>query len=75
MTREEQLVTTARRLRELRGRRTLQEVHDATGIEISTLSNYEQGIRIPTDDNKRILARYYGKTVDDIFFTSEVHSS
>lgn len=75
MTREEQLARTARRLRELRGSRTLQKVYEATGIEVSTLGNYEQGIRIPTDENKRTLARYYGMTVDDIFFADEVHTS
>lgn len=56
------------KLRELRGNRTLATVSAETGILVSALSNYENGYRIPNDDAKIILARYYGTTTDELFF-------
>lgn len=57
------------KLRELRGDKTLESVSLDTGLSVSALSNYEQGIRIPRDEAKLILARYYCQTVESIFFT------
>ena len=58
-----------RRLRELRGVwRTQQEVADATGIDRSRISLYETGAKVPPDAEKITLAKYYGKTVQEIFF-------
>lgn len=57
------------RLKALRGSRSLREVSEATGIKPTTLSNYENGARRPSDDVKAILATYYKKTVNSIFFT------
>lgn len=59
------------RLRELRGDRSQQEVASAIGVEVMTISNYERGERVPQDELKIKLAKYYGKTVQDIFFTTE----
>lgn len=59
-----------RRLRELRGVfRTQEEVAAAIGIERAALSTYETGTRTPRDADKVKIADYYGKTVQDIFFT------
>lgn len=58
-----------RKLKKLRGEKTLSEVAKGTGLRVSTISNYESGLRIPKDDAKKALARYYQKTVDEIFFT------
>jgi len=58
-----------KRLRELRGARSQQEVADATGVSKMAISGYEAGKRIPKDGMKIALANYYGKTVEEIFFT------
>lgn len=58
-----------KRLRELRGERSQQEVADATGVSKMAISKYETGLSIPGDDMKIALADYYGKTVEQIFFT------
>lgn len=58
----------AKKLRELRGEKTIKKVSDDLGILPSTLSNYESGYRVPRDETKRLLADYYGKTVQEIFF-------
>lgn len=56
------------RLIKLRGEKPQSEVAKATKIKQKTLSNYENGIRIPRDCNKKRLADYFGVTVDSIFF-------
>lgn len=58
---------TLRQLREKKGK-TLQEVQEDTGIDISLLSRYENGERIPSDTNKIKLAAYYKRSVYGIFF-------
>lgn len=58
----------ARKLRTLRGNRPQQEVASAVGISVSALSMYEQGERIPRDDVKLRLAKYYHRSVGFIFF-------
>ena len=55
--------TIGERLRTLRGPRTQKEVGDAIG------SFYERGERVPADDIKVALARYFNSTVEAIFFT------
>lgn len=56
------------KLRELRGDRSQAEVAKALMISDSALSAYETGERVPRDDVKRRIARFYGKTVGEIFF-------
>lgn len=56
------------RLRALRGDRRMMRVSEETGIGQTALSNYENGIRIPRDETKIILAKYYGVSVESIFF-------
>ncbi|MBO1701075.1 helix-turn-helix transcriptional regulator [Eubacterium callanderi] len=58
----------AENLRELRGKKSRAIVCRETGIKYSTLTMYENGERNPKDTVKRILADYYGKTVQEIFF-------
>lgn len=57
-----------RRLKRLRQDRPLKEVARANGISVSALSMYECGTRIPRDEIKIKLARYYDKTIEEIFF-------
>ena len=41
---------------------------DDTGLGDSALRNYEIGLRIPNDAAKLTIARYFGKTVDELFY-------
>lgn len=59
------------RLRELRGSKSITEVANAIGIAQSTLSMYENGERIPRDSIKIKLAKYYGVSIEMLFFTNE----
>ena len=65
-------VKIGRRLRELRGKRTIKEVSDATGIGWSTLCMYELGKRRPSDGVKVILAEYYGVTIQQLFYDDDI---
>lgn len=60
--------TIGKRLTELRGDRTQETVADALNISTSAIGMYERGERIPRDSVKILLATYYGKTVQEIFF-------
>ena len=61
--------TIGERLRTLRGTRTQKEVGDAVGVTPMAISQYERGERVPSDNIKMTLARYFNTTVDAIFFT------
>lgn len=58
----------AKRLVELRGEETRENVAAAVGVSISAISMYENGERIPRDDVKIRFAKYYNKSVQEIFF-------
>ena len=58
----------AEKLIKLRGKRSQEEVATAVGISKSALSMYENGERIPRDEIKIRLARYYNESVESIFF-------
>lgn len=58
----------AERLICLRGKKSREEVANAVGVSVSAISMYENGERIPRDNIKIKLAKYYGKTVQEIFF-------
>lgn len=59
-----------KRLRSLRKkkRKTAAEVAEACGISQSALTMYENGERLPRDEVKIRLAKYYGRTVQTIFY-------
>ena len=59
----------AGRLLRLRGMHSQEEVAAALGIRQSTLAMYERGARMPRDEIKLALARYYGCSVEDLFFS------
>ena len=46
-----------------------------TGISVSSLCAYENGTRNPSDTTKRILAKYYKKTVGELFFDEKAPRS
>lgn len=58
----------AKRLIVLRANRSREEVANAVGISRSALAMYENGDRMPRDEIKIRIAKYYGKTVQYIFF-------
>lgn len=63
------------RLIDARGNRSQTEVAKGLGISVSALSMYEAGERVPRDEVKEQLARYYGLTVGFLFFGEKVHDS
>ena len=62
----------ARKLRELRVAKgkTVCQMSDETGLGRTAITNYENGIRTPKDAVKVKLARYFEKSVDEIFFSA-----
>lgn len=58
----------SRKLKELRGNKTMEEVAKAVDISVSSLGMYETGKRVPRDDVKIRIAKYYKTTVAAIFF-------
>lgn len=61
--------TIGERLRSLRGAKTQKEIGDAIGVTATAISQYERGERVPADDIKVALARYFNSTVEAVFFT------
>ena len=65
----------ASRLRELRGQRSREYVSIACKISVSALAMYENGSRVPRDEVKLRIAKFYNSSVESIFFIQEVHES
>lgn len=63
--------TVGRKLIQLRGNRTQEEVAKALGISLSSVGMYERGERVPRDEVKIAIAKYFDTTVQSIFFTDE----
>ena len=57
-----------KRLRELRGSRSLVEVAKALEVSVVAVSLWERGERMPSDDRKVKIANYYKRSVNSIFF-------
>ena len=47
---------------------TQKEVAEAIGVTAMALSQYENGIRVPRDEVKIHIARFYNQTVDTLFY-------
>lgn len=62
-------VKIGKRLAELRGKRTQEEVARAIGVSTSSVGMYECGERVPRDAIKLRIANYFKKSVQEIFFT------
>ena len=56
------------RLKRLRGSRSQKEVADACDVTDMAISLYESGERIPRDEIKVRLAKYFEVSVESIFF-------
>lgn len=57
-----------RKLLKLRGNKSREQVAFELGISFSALVSYETGVRVPKDEIKLKIAKYYGVTVASIFF-------
>ena len=57
-----------KRLIALRGNRTQEEVARLNHISVSALGMYERGERVPRDEIKLSLAKFYDTTVQSIFY-------
>jgi len=60
-----------RRLTKLRGDRSRETVARDNNISLSSYTKYERGERIPRDELKIQIAKYYGVSVRDIFFAED----
>ena len=60
-------------IRELRGTKSLSTMANEIGITKSSLAMYERGERTPSDEKKIKIARYFGLSVQDIFFNHDEH--
>lgn len=49
-------------------KKSREEVASAIGISTSALAMYENAMRIPRDETKIKIAKYYGRSVQEIFF-------
>lgn len=56
-------------LKELRGDRTQEEVANAIGITKSAWAMYERGERRPRDEVKVMIADYFNRSVQEIFYS------
>ena len=64
-----------KRLVELRGTKTQEEVAKAIGISTSALSMYERGSRVPRDNIKLRISSYYKEPISSIFFAQRKHET
>lgn len=63
------------KLVKLRGNRSQSEVAQAIGTSVSAIGMYESGQRVPRDEIKVRLARYFKTTVEELFFKDDRHVS
>lgn len=66
-------MTAGKILRDLRGKRSQEETAQAIGITKSSWAMYERGERVPRDEVKVKIARFFGKSVQEIFFSQSEH--
>ena len=60
-------------LRELRGNKTQDEIAKDLGITKSAWAMYERGERVPRDEIKVKIAKFFGKSVEELFFARIEH--
>ncbi|MBQ0167493.1 MAG: helix-turn-helix transcriptional regulator [Treponema sp.] len=61
-------MSIAERLIAARGNKTQVEVCEAIGISRAALGMYELGKRVPRDEIKVRLAKYYNKSIEELFY-------
>jgi DNA-binding XRE family transcriptional regulator len=64
-------MSAGEKIRQLRGKKSQSVVADELGITKSSLAMYERNERRPRDEVKLKIARYFGKSVEEIFFDAQ----
>lgn len=64
-----------KKMAELRGDRSLRDIAKELEIPYSTYAMIETGHRFPRRNLQLKLAKFYGVTVDELFFTLDGHES
>lgn len=64
----ENRMTIGEKLRQIRGDKSMVEVAEAIGVTYSSYIKYERNERKPRAEVMHRIAKYYGKTIDSIFF-------
>ncbi len=62
-------MSVGERLRALRGERTQEEISKELGITKSSYAMYERGERTPRDEVKVRISKYYGVSVQELFYS------
>jgi putative transcriptional regulator len=65
--------TTGAILRELRGDKTQEEIASALGITKSSWAMYERDERVPRDEIKVRISKYFKKSVQELFYPKIEH--
>ncbi|PET77607.1 transcriptional regulator [Bacillus sp. AFS001701] len=60
-------------MKSLRGDRTQQQVADDLNIASTTYNMIENGNRFPRKDLQLKLSKYFGVTIEELFFSEQVH--
>lgn len=68
-------VNIGKMLRELRGGKTLESAAEGIDVSTSALAMYETGQRVPRDEIKIRIAKFYGVTVESIFYPKKQHET
>ncbi len=66
-------MTAGEKMRTLRGKKSKRKVAEELGISFSSYTKYERNERIPRDDIKIKIAKYFRTSVQDIFFGQGEH--
>ena len=61
------------KLRQLRGDKSQEVIAKEVGVTKSSWAMYERGERVPRDEVKVKIARFFGKSVQEIFFSQSEH--
>ena len=67
-------VEIGKELRALRGKKSQQAAADGIGITKSALAMYERGERVPRDEAKIKIAKYYGVPLAELFYYPIEHN-
>lgn len=65
--------TTGMILRKLRGDKTQEEIATALGITKSSWAMYERDERVPRDEVKIRIAKFFGRSVEELFYPQIEH--
>lgn len=68
MERKLDAVKIGKRLKKLRGDRTQEQIANILGLSKMTISQYEQGERVPADKIKIAIAELYNQDIGELFF-------